>query len=1052
MSTQVLTNRPQPLSTVLGRHNGPRLQDPNVSCLLPSDSFTFDRARAQYSGGGLLFPNCLGNTCLTSKRICPPSGWPQYCTPPIHGIRPPLDSNISADPINLQCIPPPCCLVPPPPLEAAAVIVPPQQRPPLGPPQGPPCPPGPTGPPPCPPGCPPVGTICTVTDPTTQRQTRTFQPIVPKIAQGYPQGKAVVGVRTDPWTGETFQMTQNLLPPPNTEKGQRPLSSIMRRPPQMVLWEGGYDRVTNQRRKEVNLTGMGALQEMAIQNSQLDAQLRNPQLFKAQQAANNCGRMPTIAEAAILNAQAIHDANTMTKQADAEFFKNASRMGPNVFGDRYIAPIVRDIQQKYVGQDIYHNRNSFVPQNPTLGKEVPYGFVGKVNMVRFIPSLIPTQELDKLPTTTMSQDNVHLQGNCQSNLVSELGGSMIDPRQIQQSIGASKRFTTNKPVYNVQPVQITHPVPDRNEAPFDGSGSTNGAEAAAKAEAAVNRDKNRQMDRISGVRLGTGDRELVAVPSGLVSIANLAAGPMIAAAAATSVPHFEKPVDSQKHNGQHILYNGQSFAGTQMAGTTGVAETGQQAAAASALMAVAASNADPTFKLGGTASYISTTGLAAPSIEATNPANGTSSAIPGQITIRTTMGLNDDAQVGFNIRSSALNTNGSASAGQGVLVIPTSASNFESLKQSSELSRSGLERVDLGAASGGPAGVAQQQIVIPLSDPMANTHKSDSSTGLHSINSSAVRDGFLMATGSGNGPTLIIPTTNETHKSDSSSLIGGSFHIPLSVGNNVNGIQQAGTFVGALSDGLIPESESLPTMPGGAINVIPVSSTSGGITIPLSSGSLTVDPKQSELTNITTPDAGSRFATTGAFLGADRGEVNLMASLITNPEHRWRTAEDCPITDITQRARPQFQNSNSQLSDIDSQRNTFHQSDSDVIRMARLQASLDSKNHVDARVSNSFASGNSSGVQGSSGSRGSDMTISSSAQQLSHNSGATINDAVWSRQRKQQQQQQCSSSSGFDPVALSRSNSTSSLKNETFANQVSKRMYDLNMANRTIEC
>ena len=156
----------------------------------------------------------------------------------------------------------------------------------------------------------------------------------------YPSGRRVTGYRTNPYTGEVYELTENLLPPPTTEKGALLRSSYLRSHPRLVALQGGYDTV----RKDLHRT-----------EQNLDVR-------------GDC-------------------------ISDAKLAKN----GPNLFGDQQYADARRQIANQFIGRDLYWNRNGYLPEAQQLGKERAFGFVGYQQMYRVIPPLVPTQQLDTIP-------------------------------------------------------------------------------------------------------------------------------------------------------------------------------------------------------------------------------------------------------------------------------------------------------------------------------------------------------------------------------------------------------------------------------------------------------------------------------------------------------------------------------------------------------------------------------------------------------------------------------------------------------------------------------
>ena len=157
----------------------------------------------------------------------------------------------------------------------------------------------------------------------------------------WPEGRQVMQSEwKDPWTGCTYELTQNLLPPPNTERGERLPSMLNRAHPQLVAHQGYYAKPTNQQRIETNLSYMSPTSG----------------LTEAKQAL--AGRPTT------------HD--TVSKAA-----------------------IVRGMTNSYVARDLYWNKNGFVPEMPDpFAKQRPFGFVGYQNVYRPEIPLPKTQELD----------------------------------------------------------------------------------------------------------------------------------------------------------------------------------------------------------------------------------------------------------------------------------------------------------------------------------------------------------------------------------------------------------------------------------------------------------------------------------------------------------------------------------------------------------------------------------------------------------------------------------------------------------------------------------
>ena len=157
----------------------------------------------------------------------------------------------------------------------------------------------------------------------------------------WPEGRQVMESEwKDPWTGCTYELTQNLLPPPNTERGERLPSMLNRAHPQLVAHQGYYAKPTNQSRVETNLSYMSP----------------SSGLTEAKQAL--AGRPTT------------HDI--------------ASK-----------AAIVRGMTNSYVARDLYWNKNGFVPEAPDpFAKQRPFGFVGYQNVYRPEIPLPKTQELD----------------------------------------------------------------------------------------------------------------------------------------------------------------------------------------------------------------------------------------------------------------------------------------------------------------------------------------------------------------------------------------------------------------------------------------------------------------------------------------------------------------------------------------------------------------------------------------------------------------------------------------------------------------------------------
>lgn len=468
--SRVLTNEgSSSLRALTGPHYNPQVQYDGIL----DDSFTFGRAQAQHLDTGLMFPSCLGDTCLSSKRACPPVGT-RPCVPTIFPSPAPTGPYVSTNVTNLKCLPPSCCLLPPPPPPL------PCATPPL------PCPPTGVVPLPAPvvpvqpvqpiQECPTVGVICQ----NGNTGQKTWKPVLPKMAEPYPNGREVVGVRVDPWTGESFELTQNVMPPPNTEKGQRPWSSIARRHPRMVQLMGGYDRVNDAHRKEANLGYLQDLAEMSIQNvtSNVQTSQANVAKWAAAQIDAECQldgpdggpRSVTIedklfgpvnpvtgARSTTIRIPSAQEAQQQLVQSmDNEFMKRASlagRIQPNT--QPYVEP-VRKIQQNLVKQDLYHNRNGLLPDKQ-IGREVPYGYVGYQNMARFLPYVIPTQQLDTIQSAIITDPVIP--GGCQPNTIHDLGGNVLNSRQTQELLELQKPHTTTKQTYNT-PAQVIMPIGD----------------------------------------------------------------------------------------------------------------------------------------------------------------------------------------------------------------------------------------------------------------------------------------------------------------------------------------------------------------------------------------------------------------------------------------------------------------------------------------------------------------------------------------------------------------------------------------------------------------
>lgn len=68
--------------------------------------------------------------------------------------------------------------------------------------------------------------------------------------------------------------------------------------------------------------------------------------------------------------------------------------GPNVWGDQLYTGRRRQRQMESINADLWHNRGGVYASELGFTKEQPAGFVGKVNMNRFLPHMPPTQVLD----------------------------------------------------------------------------------------------------------------------------------------------------------------------------------------------------------------------------------------------------------------------------------------------------------------------------------------------------------------------------------------------------------------------------------------------------------------------------------------------------------------------------------------------------------------------------------------------------------------------------------------------------------------------------------
>lgn len=435
--SRVLTNMGSAKASPAGKHNGPHIL-PDSWCL-PDYDLTYSRARAEYSGSSLQFPGCLAQTCLSNRcnvsgaiglGACGPVPLADYlgvripiagmAIPPSKGVSTTISYGPPAIPRYPVCpppFPPPCavpCAPPPPPCAPVPLPTPcaPAVRP-LCPP--PPCPPPPCPPPPCAPIVPPCAPIVPPCAPCAKIVPMTPATVADALmndlvckksyAAPYPIGKEIFAVRRDPYTGIIEELTHNVMPPPTTERGERLPSTLCREHPRMTALQGGYNRPFKNSKTEQNFSGLLDLQEMANGNYE-------------------------------------------------QFWRNASRAGQPVEGTAAILEQqVREQRQLLNGRDLYHNKNGFLPEVQQMGKELPFGFIGNVEMARYLPALIPTQKLD-LVHTRGYEKNSQQDPNCISTLDSM--------RTLAGSDYSQTRFTTNKPMSQDAIVanQLSHPLAD----------------------------------------------------------------------------------------------------------------------------------------------------------------------------------------------------------------------------------------------------------------------------------------------------------------------------------------------------------------------------------------------------------------------------------------------------------------------------------------------------------------------------------------------------------------------------------------------------------------
>ena len=71
-----------------------------------------------------------------------------------------------------------------------------------------------------------------------------------------------------------------------------------------------------------------------------------------------------------------------------------SDYGPNPWGDQLYADERRERMTNIVSRDVFNNRNGDYPCEAAFNKELPMGFWGYQNWIRWIPYMPPTQELD----------------------------------------------------------------------------------------------------------------------------------------------------------------------------------------------------------------------------------------------------------------------------------------------------------------------------------------------------------------------------------------------------------------------------------------------------------------------------------------------------------------------------------------------------------------------------------------------------------------------------------------------------------------------------------
>lgn len=241
-----------------------------------------------------------------------------------------------------------------------------------------------------------------------------------KFAQPYSIGKQVIGLKRDKYTGDLFQVVTNVMPPPTSEKNARPWSSINRAHPMLASYEGTYSTPNPyKRRKEANLGGLADLWEMANGTCPNNTVL-------------SCGPNQ-------LKTMTLADLFALSKEQ--QYFKWASKAGPATFGDQVYADVRRSLITNQVSQPLYFNKTGELPSPQISGKEVPYGYIGYQNMVRFLPRLPQTQQLD----------NINGSGNnCTDKRIYEQVGNFVG----SEVSSLANAFDTGR-FLNVQPAKPT---------------------------------------------------------------------------------------------------------------------------------------------------------------------------------------------------------------------------------------------------------------------------------------------------------------------------------------------------------------------------------------------------------------------------------------------------------------------------------------------------------------------------------------------------------------------------------------------------------------------